>query len=430
MGSPWIRRRTELREASCRKSLCLALLLLPLLVAAEPSISSNPPRAKPEEVGFSSERLQRIDGAIQRNIDDGQVAGAVALVARKGRVVYFETRGMVDVEAKKPMHRDAIFRMASSTKPVTGVAIMMLMEEGKVRLTDPVSRFIPEFKDMKVAVTKAGESEPELVTAKRAITIQDLLTHTSGLGSGGPGSKDMGKLMRERKPTDTLADFIPRLAKLPLDFQPGTQWRYSGLAGMDTLGRIVEIASGQTYDEFLRHRIFEPLGMKDTFFVLPEDRESRFAPVYRRTAKGLEKANMPREWFGKTYFSGAGGLVSTAEDYFRFGQMLLNGGELNGKRLLGPRTVKLFASNHVGDLFANQLGRTQGLGFGFGVEVVRDANKAGWRRSNGSYGWDGALGTTFVVDPKENMVLVLMMQTHSRTLHRDFENAVMQAIIE
>jgi CubicO group peptidase (beta-lactamase class C family) len=404
-------------------------VVLPLLMAAEPSVSSLP-RANPEEVGMSSERLQRIDTAVQRNIDDGQVVGAVALVARKGRVVYFKALGMMDVEAKKQMHTDAIFRMASSTKPVTGVAIMMLMEEGKVRLTDPVSRFIPEFKDMKVAVTKAGESEVQLVPAKRAITIQDLLTHTSGLGSGGAGSKDMGKLTREKKPTDTLADFIPRLAALPLDFQPGTQWRYSGLAGMDTLGRVVEIASGQTYDQFLRQRIFMPLGMKDTFFVLPEDRESRRAPVYRRAAKGLEKASMPREWFGKAYFSGAGGLVSSAEDYFRFGQMLLNGGEFYGQRLLSPRTVKLYSSNHVGDMFQGQLGRGQGLGFGFGVEVVQDANKAGWRRSNGSYGWDGAFGTTFVVDPKERMVTVLMMQTHSRTLHRDFENAVMQAIIE
>jgi CubicO group peptidase (beta-lactamase class C family) len=430
MDNSWIGRVKESRERNCRKSFLAALLILPLLVAAEPSASSDLPSAKPEEVGLSSERLQRIGGAMQRNIDEGQVVGAVALVARKGRVAYFEARGMVDVEAKKPMHKDAIFRMASSTKPVTGVAIMMLMEEGKLRLTDPVSRFIPEFKDLKVAVTKAGQSEPELVPAKRAITIQDLLTHTSGLGSGGAGSKDFGKLMREKKPTDTLADFVPRLATLSLDFQPGTQWRYSGLAGMDTLGRIVEIASGLTYDEFLRQRLFEPLGIKDTFFVLPDDRESRRAPVYRKTAKGMEKANMPREWFGKAYFSGAGGLVSTAEDYFRFGQMLLNGGELNGKRLLSPRTVKLLSSNHVGDLFANQLGRGQGLGFGFCVEVVRDANKAGWRRSNGSYGWDGAFGTTFVVDPKEHMVLVLMMQTHSRTLHRDFENAVMQAIIE
>lgn len=408
-----------------------ALLLLPLLTAAEPIAPSNLPRAKPEEVGMSSERLQRIDTTLQRYIDEGQVAGAVALVARKGNVVYLQARGMMDVDAKRPMTTDVIFRMASSTKPVTAVAIMMLMEEGKVRLSDPVSRFIPAFKDMKVAVPKEDKKdEIVLVPAKRQITIQDLLTHTSGLGSGGAGSKDMGKLMRQKRPNATLADFVPRLATMPLDFQPGTQWRYSGLAGMDTLGRIVEIASGQSYDQFLRERLFEPLGMKDTFFVVPEDRQKRLAPTYRRAKNGLEKNDMLKGLFTKNYFSGAGGLASTAEDYFRFGQMMLNGGQLNGKRLLSPRTVKLYSSNHVGHMFEGQLGRPKGIGFGFGVEVVQNAVQAGWQRSNGSYGWDGAFGTTFVVDPKEQMVTVLMMQTHTRSLHRDFENAVRQAIIE
>lgn len=408
-----------------------AVLLLPLMMAAEPIGQSNLPRAKPEEVGLSTERLQRIDTTLQRYIDEGQVAGAVALVARKGRVVYLQARGVMDVDAKRPMTPDVIFRMASSTKPVTAVAIMMMMEEGKVRLSDPVSRFIPAFKEMKVAVAKEGnKDEIQLVPAKRQITIQDLLTHTSGLGSGGPGSKEMRKLFEQKRRSATLADFVPRLATLALDFQPGTQWRYSGLAGMDTLARVVEITSGQSYDQFLRERIFEPLGMKDTFFVVPEDRQKRLAPAYRRTEKGLTKNTGLNGLFTKTYFSGAGGLASTAEDYFRFGQMMLNGGQLNGKRLLSPRTVKLYSSNHVGHMFEGQLGRPKGIGFGFGVEVVQNAIQAGWRRSNGSYGWDGAFGTTFVVDPKEQMVTVLMMQTHTRSLHRDFENAVMQAIIE
>lgn len=434
MKNAWTHRIKGFMLGVCPASLLTALLALPAASpsagAEQPSVRSSLPTTQAEEVGLSTERLRRIHTTMQHYIDNGQIAGAVTLVARKGRVVHFQAHGLVDVESKKPMTTDTIFRMASSTKPVTAVAIMMLMEEGKVRLNDPVARFIPEFKDMKVAVTKPGESEVELVPAKRAITIRDLLTHTSGLGSGGASSKEISKLLRAKKPTDTLADFIPRLATVPLDFQPGTQWRYSGLAGMDVLGRVVEIASGLTFDQFLRQRLFDPLGMKDTFFALPEDRQTRLAPTYRRTAKGLEKSDLLRGLFGKAYFSGAGGLASTAEDYFRFAQMLVNGGRLNGERLLSPRTVELYSSNHVGDMFAGQLGRPPGIGFGFGVEVVQDAVKAGWRRSNGSYGWDGAFGTTFIVDPKEQMVAVLMVQTPNRTLHRDFENAIRQAIVE
>jgi CubicO group peptidase (beta-lactamase class C family) len=420
-----------MNSLSLRNAFLLAILGLTPAAAAEPDAKTNLPAATPEQVGMSSERLSRLNAALQRHIDAHQLAGAVTLIARKGKVVHFQTHGWADLESKRPMSRDTLFRMASTTKPVTAVAILMLLEEGKLRLTDPVSRFIPQFKDTKVAVAKTGSEEIELVPANRPITIRDLLTHTSGLGSGGAGSREAAKRRQSRKPTDTLADVIPRLGAMPVDFQPGTKWAYSGGAGFDVLARIVEIASGQTFDQFLQQRLFEPLGMRDTFFVVPDDRRSRLATVYRGSAKGLEKMTTPNSLAGTAYFSGAGGLTSSTEDFARFAQMLVNGGQLNGSRVLSPRTVRLLGSNHVGTLFGGQLGRPRaGLGFGLGVEVVQDAITAGWQRSNGSYGWDGAFGTIFEVDPRERMIAVLMMQRYSQEIYRDFENAVRQSIID
>ena len=379
---------------------------------------------------MSSARLKRIGEAVRRHIDAKHISGAVTLVARRGFVVHFQAHGLKDVASMAPMTRDTIFKMASSSKPVTGAAIMILVEEGKVRLTDPVSRFIPEFKEMKVAEEKEGSKDVELVKAAREITIRDLLTHTSGLLSGGAGTRKAPRDFMWPKGEDTLATHVPRLAQAPLDFQPGTKWRYSGLAGIDTLGRVVEVASGQKFDEFLRQRIFGPLGMSDTFFNVPDDRQDRVATIYQSTPKGLEKNPMQLR-FPKTYFSGAGGLSSTAADYFRFGQMLLTGRQLDGKTLLSPRSLVIYSSNHVGDMFSQQLGRGEGMGFGLTVEVVQDAIEAGTYRSNGSFGWDGAFGTHFWVDPDEQLVAVLMIQTSvGRLIHRDFETAVMQAIVE
>ncbi len=418
-----------------RVCLCLFIASLALTIPAQ-----TLPKAKPEEVGLSTERLQRINALIQRYIDSNQITGAVTLVARKGRIAHYEAQGTMDVDTKKAISKDALFRMASSTKPVASVAIMMLMEEGKLRLSDPVSNFIPEFRNQQVAILKASNPPPTVagqpppapdiytIPATRGITIRDLLTHTSGLGSGGNSAGEMAKIVRA--PTDTLADYIPRLGALPLDFQPGTQWRYSPGAGIDTLGRIVEIVSGLTFDQFLKQRIFDPLGMKDTFFVVPEDRYPRLMTSYRRAGDKLEKLPNQAPQPNLKYFSGAGGLTSTTEDYFLFAQMLANGGQLNGKRLLSPHTVELMSSNHVGDMFPGQLGRPPGMGFGFAVEVVVDAIKADSRRSNGSFGWDGAFGTHFWIDPKEKIVAVLMIQTANRALRYDFENAVMQAIVE
>ncbi len=315
----------------------------------------------------------------------------------------------------------------------------MLLEEGKVRLTDPVSKFIPEFRGLKVAMLQeptgapaaggaSGPSQYYTVPANREITVRDLLSHVSGLASGGPASAaEVGK--DPRRPGETLATYIPRLGATPLDFQPGTRWSYSPSAGFDTLGRIVEIASGQNFDQFLRQQIFEPLGMKDIFFHPPEERLPRIASTYHRDGGALTKVDQQTRIANTTYFSGAGGLMTDAEDYLQFAQMLLNGGQLNGKRLLSPKTVELMSALHAADTLP---GRPKGRGFGLSVQVVSDAVAAGYRVSDGSYGWDGAFGTHFWVDPKEKIVGILMVQTNNsnRELDRDFENAVMQALVE
>jgi CubicO group peptidase (beta-lactamase class C family) len=416
--------------------VCLWCLLAGLV--ALPLAAGSVPAAKPEEVGLSSERLKRIHDAVRRQIDAQNICGAVTIVARRGRVAHFEAQGLMDLESKKPMVKDAVFRLASMTKPITSVAVMMLVEEGKIRLSDPVSAFLPEFKDMKVAMAMEapapgrGSREPEIyvIPAKREVTIQDLLTHTSGVVSGGLGARQLPKLA-PRGPNDTLAGYIPRLAAVPLDFQPGSEWSYSGTAGPDILGRIVELASGLTYDVYLRQRIFEPLGMKDTSFYPAEDLRPRLVTLYQRTAQGLTKSQNQDGFSTKTYFSGGAGLMSTPEDYLQFGQMLLNGGELNGKRLLSPRTVELMAANHVGNMFDGKLGRpAHGMGFGFLMQVVLDWVQTERGVSTGSFGWDGAYGTLFWVNPREKMVEILMIQTQDQVLQRDFENAVMQAIVE
>jgi CubicO group peptidase (beta-lactamase class C family) len=380
------------------------------------------PDAKPETVGLSQQRLARIHETMQRHMDAHQITGAVTLVARRGKVAHLEAHGLMDVEGKRAMDKNAIFRIWSMSKPVAGVAILMLMEEGKVRLNDPVSRFIPEFRGQKVGVSK----EPAL----REITIQDLLTHVSGLGSGPIGSAEIAKL--PKKPTDTLTEFVPRMGSTPLDFQPGSRWTYSPLAAFDTLGRVVEVASGMSFEKFLKTRLFDPLGMTETSFHPPDELKVRIATTYHRAGDAMTR--LPAEsrmlnLYGSEYSSGGGGLYSTISDYALFGQMLLDGGQWNGKRILSPRTVALMASVFVPDTMP---GRAPGRGFGLSVQVVNDPIAAGQRVSAGSFGWDGAFGTHFWVDPKEKIVGLMMIQTDNpnRQLDRDFENAVMQAIVD
>lgn len=416
-------------------ALALAALTAPLVAAG------LVPSGRPDEAGLSGERMARVREAVQRHVDAGAVSGAVTLVARRGKVVHFEAYGQMDLESKKPMPKDGIFRLASMSKPITAVAVMMMVEEGKVRLNDPVSRFIPEFKVMKVAVPKPGvraggppaggpAAAPEFdtVSANREITVRDLLTHGSGLVSGGLGAA----VAPQRGERDTLATFVPKLAAVPLDFQPGTLWRYSGQAGFDVLSRIVEVAAGQPFDQFLKQRLFDPLGMKDTGFIARPDNQARLVTLYQRTPAGaLQRAANQVALSSATYFAGSGGMVSTAEDYAQFAQMLLNGGELNGRRYLGPRTVALMATNHTGDMVNGQFGRpAAGMGFGLGVQVVEDPAAAGLRQSKGSWGWAGAYGTNVNIEPAEKMVTIIMMQTSTGPLQRDFENAVFQAIVD
>ncbi|HKF66812.1 MAG TPA: serine hydrolase domain-containing protein, partial [Vicinamibacterales bacterium] len=321
-----------------RHALVLIAVSAATVLAAPPGVPMAP---KAEEVGVSTSRLQRIHETVARHIEAKDVSGAVTLVARRGRIVHFEAQGLADIDSKKPMARDTIFRLASMSKPITSVAVMMMLEEGKIHLNDRVSTFIPEFKTMKVAVAKGTTDKPvqmpgfgrggpapappefDLVPGAREITIKDLLTHTSGLMSGGVSGAEQARLA-PRSPNDTLANYIPKLAQTPLDFQPGTLWRYSGLYGFDVLARIVEITSGMPYDQFLQQRLFTPLGMKDTGFAPSPERTARLATVYQRSPEGtLKPAPNANQLISGTYFSASGGLMSTAEDYLQFAQMLV-----------------------------------------------------------------------------------------------------------
>ena len=404
---------------------------------ARPVAQAGLPSAKPEAVGMSTERLHHVHEVVQRYIDAASISGAVTLVARDRRVVHFEAHGLRDIESQAPMTKDAIFRIASMTKLVTGVAVSMMADEGKIRLGDPLSRFIPEFKQMKVATPQPVDlAQVDSVPASREITIRDLLTHTaglltvSGLGLQSPRPWPLA-------PTDTLRSYIPRLASVPLDFQPGTRWSYSPLAAGDVLGRVVEIASGQNYDQFLKMRVFDPLGMTDTFFYLPEDRRSRLVGLYDATPNGLRPRPERVSTFSGAFFGGGAGLQSTAEDYLRFAQMLANDGIHNGQRLLSEKTVRLMTSNQIGDLMSKNAERRAdgrlGLGMGQGLLVgtVEDPIAAGLSVSAGSFGLGGTFGTQVWIDPKEKLVMILMIQSApaNNSLRRDFENAVMQSII-
>ena len=415
------------------KSAVTYVFILLLLVSA--SVAETP-RAKADDVGISSQRLQRIHELMQRHIDAGNFSGAVTLVARNGRIAHLEAQGLMDIETKKPMATDAMFRIMSMTKPIVGVAVLMLVEDGKVRLNDPVSKFIPEFKDLKVGVLQGTQPPPPpagqrgapprfyTMPAEREITIKDLLTHTSGLVSGPISNSENAKVALKGK--ESNADYIPRLSQVPLEFQPGTRWAYSAQAGFDTLVLVVERVSGLKFDQFVKQRMFDPLGMKDTFFYPPESFKSRVVTRYNKTDKGLVKQDDPNFMNG-VFFSGGGGIFTTAEDYLQFGQMLLNGGQLSGKRVLSPRTVELMRSAFIPDTLQ---GRPRGESFGLSVRVVTDPVQRGTLLSTGSFGWSGAYGTHFWVDPKEKLVAVLMTQTANNEARADFETAVMQAIVE
>lgn len=404
------------------------------------------PQVRPESVGMSGERLARIDALMQRAIEAGTIVNGVTLVARHGRVVHHQAHGARVPGGSEPLGTDALFRMASSSKPVIAAAILMLVEEGRVRLNDPVSRFLPEFRNLQVAQPRPGVPVPpplppgapvtgpkpdvDRVAAHREITLRDLLTHTAGLFTGGLGQRLSADLVRA--PDDRLEDYIPRLGQAVLDFQPGTRWGYSAAHGFDVLGRVIEVVSGQTLDRFLAERVFAPLDMRDTVFLPDAAQAARLNQVWRRTPAGTWEVNAgaATAFSGPRYFSGSGGLISTARDYARFEQMLLDGGTLDGRRLLAPRSVELMRMNHVGTLYNGFRGDEQGVGFGLAVEVTLDEAVAALRRSAGSAGWNGAFGTISWHDPREGLVAVLMVQQSSAPLRADFANAVLQAVTE
>jgi CubicO group peptidase (beta-lactamase class C family) len=396
---------------------------------------------EPERLGLSAERLQRIDELVQRSMDAGEISGAVTLVARNGQVAHLRAHGVMDIASKRPMQTDAMFRIASMSKPVAAVAILQLVEAGRVRLTDPVSRFIPAYGEQQVAVPKGGTTAtaapaagpggggppPEFYTvpADRPITVLDLLTHTSGVMSGRM-SNSVGQPTAAKR-HDVGLTWVEGAAAAPLEFQPGTRWAYSALAGFDVLSRIVEVASGQSFDAYLRQHVFEPLGMQDVTFWPSGAQRARLATVYQRRDGALVPNENPDSMSGQRYFSGAGGLMTTAETYAQFAMALANGGKLNAARILSPRTVELMGSAYIPDTLP---GRPKGEGYGLGVRVVINAAARQTWLSEGSFGWSGAYGTHFWVDPKENLVGILLAQTSSRPLLSDFENAVMQAVIE
>jgi CubicO group peptidase (beta-lactamase class C family) len=414
-----------------RLRLALAPLLALLLVSG--ALAQGFPSATPESVGMSTERLNRLTLVMQRSVDDGDVAGVVTLVARRGRVVHHEALGKRDREKNLPMTKDTIFRIASMSKAITSVAAMMLVEEGNLHLTDPVGAYLPGFRRTIVAGTN-GEGP---VPARREITIRDLLTHTAGISYG------MGPLEADYKAKDVylwyfadknepIGATMERLATLPFTSQPGERWVYG--FSTDVLGAVVEKASGQTLDAFMQKRIFEPLKMADTTFYLPASKATRLAAVYSAGEKGTVRAPDPGRGQGdyvtgpRKSFSGGAGLLSTASDYARFLQMLLNGGQLDGVRLLGPKTVQLMTANHVGSLY--QEGR---LGFGLGFEIVEHVGRAGRPGSVGEYSWAGAYFTRFWVDPVEKVVAVFMAQlipTGGSLMHEEFRTLVNQAIVE
>jgi CubicO group peptidase (beta-lactamase class C family) len=394
-------------------------------IAAAAAVAAAPalPAATPESVGMSSERLARIAPAVRAYVERGEIAGAVTLVARRGKVVHYEAHGFRDLETQTPMPRDALFRLASQTKPVAGVAALILHERGLLPLDVPAGDYIPELASMQVAVP-VDVSDPSkgrrLEPARRPPTVRHFLTHTSGLGSAGPHRlvTDADNPAPARA-GETVTDLVRRYGAVPLGFHPGEFWQYSPVAGINVVAALVEVVAKEDFGAFTRRHIFEPLRMPDTHFYVPQAKLDRLATAYRRTGNGsieLADASTPASRFvdsgaPQTLFSGAGNLVSTAADYFRFAQMLLNGGELDGERVLGRKTVDLMRSNHIGDTPAlNMLG--PGVRFGLTVSVLEDPGLAGAIESQGVYRWGGATGVTFWIDPAEQLVGVYMMQLY------------------
>ncbi len=414
---------------SALAAVCLWLLASILVQAA------TLPAVKPASVGLSPERLDRLSRVMQEAVDNGKTAGLVALVSRNGQLAYLKSFGKLDLATGAPMPTDGIFRIASQTKAVTTTAVMILMEEGRILLDDPIAKYIPEFAGARVAVMASdkGVAGYSTVPVKRPITIRDLLTHTAGISYGDGPAKDAyvaagirGWFLAD-KPVP-IGDVVKKLATLPFDSQPGEKWVYG--YNTDILGYLVERVSGMSLADFFAKRITGPLGMTDTFFFLPEDRLDRFASVYGIDDQGgLQLVEDARDNFymkgPRLCYAGGAGLLSTAQDYATFLVMLLNGGELGGTRVLSPKSVELMTADHAGALY--------GLGaYGLGFSVTDRLGRDGQLGSPGSFSWGGAYHTTYWVDPAEKIVGALMTQLLPATgsdLHGKFRNLVYQSIV-
>jgi CubicO group peptidase (beta-lactamase class C family) len=401
-----------------------------VIVAQGSSPAQQPPHppsdltvVRPETVGFSSERLERLHTLMQQAVDQKQIAGIVTILARHGKIVDYRAYGERDTATHAPMTKDVIFRDYSMTKPVTGVAMMVLYEQGKWLPSDPIAKYIPEFAHLKVYNGLDADGKMILVDPDHPPTMRELMSHTAGFTYGFFGNTPVDKMYRDVQPLNSanLQEFINKLAKLPLLYQPGKGWTYS--MSMDVEGYIVEKLSGQALPDFMRDQIFKPLAMKDAAFYVPADKRNRFSAVYTTGPHGeLEPAAASSSGRSTDYAteptapSGGGGMVSTAADYYRFAQMLLNKGELDGKRILAPATVRLMTSNHVpAELLTGQFGigymvMRPGFGYGYNCAVVFDPPEANLPEGKGTFFWDGAAGTWFWVDPTNDVVFVGMIQ--------------------
>lgn len=429
------------------KNLCLLLSILFLECASLNAQFVKSPvlvRGVPEKNHFSAERLQRIDKLIQQYIDSNWIAGAIAIVAKDGNIVYHKAIGYDDKEKNKTLQKDAIFRIASQTKAITSVAVMMLFEEGKFLLDDAISKYIPQFRKPQV-LDKFNKADTSFTTvpAKREITIRDLLTHTSGIGYAQIGNETMNAMYYKAGVIggiglkgNILGDNIKKLAALPLVHQPGEKWTY-GL-NTDVLGYLVEVVSGMTLDSYFRKNIFDPLGMKDTYFYIPKEKQHRLAMLHsedptKHVVNTQEVITVNGSFYrdypildGGSFYSGGGGLVSTAYDYAVFMQMLLNKGEYNGKRLLSPRSIHLMTMNQIGEL---NLGRTGKFGLGF--LVVTDTDEARNTASLGTYSWGGMFASSYWIDPKEKIIAQFVLQQYPNShgeIAEKFKVAVYQAL--
>jgi len=417
-----------------------ATALVLMLCATLPAGAAELPTAKPEDVGLSSARLARITETLKADVERGRLPGAVVVIARRGRIAYAESVGFRDKTTGAPMSPDAIFRIASMTKPLVSVAAMMLYEDGRLFVSDPVAKYIPALGTMQVGVERidpmTGKSVLTLVPAEREMTVQDLLRHTSGLTYGNRGTTAIHKAYPMSSSAAsrevTSAEFIDRLAKAPLLYQPGTRWEYS--FSTDVLGRVVEVASGKSLGQFLSERIFEPLKMRDTGFWVPAAKQGRLAQAFATDPDTGKPVTIPDVSVPAKFECGGGCAVSTAGDYVRFAQMMLNRGSLDGARLLGRKTVEYMTSDHLGTVTgAGDYLPGPGYGFGLGFAVRRETGLANLTGSAGDYNWGGAYGTAFWVDPKEQLVVVFMAQApgairvHYRQLLKSF---VLQAIDE